>query len=145
MAALGEGYRARVKTRVEHIGDATHHTAALLAWERDRVDVRPVQIGVVLEPDLGGRAYASLLTAAFADPDRNRRAPVAAARELPVDVVLEPVTHPAGLDMRGNPVGRVVVGDQLRLALGRADVPRVQRVVDQRRLAAPALRIRVQD
>src|SRR6266576_6564199 len=108
MAALGEGHRARVEPRVEHLGDATHHPAALLAWESDRVDVRPVQVGVVLEPDLGGRAYAPLLCAAFADPDRDRRAPVAAARELPVDVVLEPVTHPAGFDVRGNPVGRIV-------------------------------------
>src|SRR5437879_13840447 len=99
MAALREGHRARVKPRVEHLGDATHHTAALLAWERDRVDVRPVQVGVVLEPNLGGRAYASLFTTSFADPDRNRRAPVPAARDLPVNVALEPSTHPAGLSV----------------------------------------------
>ena len=40
--------------------------------------------------------------------------------------------------MVGHPVGGVVVGEQLLLAFGRADVPGIERVVDQRGAAAPA-------
>src|SRR5260370_32895863 len=62
-----------------------------------------------------------------------------------MDVVLEPVTYAAGLDVRRHPVGGAVVRDQLALALGGPHVPRIERVVDERRLAAPALGVRVQD
>ena len=47
--------------------------------------------------------------------------------------------------MRRNPVGGGVVGDELVFELRRPDVPRVERVVEQRRCASPAERIRVQD
>src|SRR5258708_6495034 len=99
---------------------------------------------VRFEAQLGRRAYAFLLFAVVADPEWERRAPVARTRDRPVDVVLQPVAHAARLDVRRDPVGGLVVGDQLTLALCRADVPGVERVVDQRRAAAPRERVRVQ-
>ena len=104
-----------------------------------------MKVCLVVQPDLRGRADDALLVAAFADPDRHRRAPVAAAGELPVDVVLEPVAHPAGPDVVGHPVGGVVVGEQLLLTFGRADVPGIEGVVDERGAAAPAEGIGVED
>ena len=104
-----------------------------------------MQIGVILQADFGCGADASLLVALLTDPEGKRRTPVARARDRPIDVVLEPVTHAAGLDVRRHPVGGGVVGDELGLAVCRADVPGVERVVDQRRLASPALGVGVED
>ncbi len=104
-----------------------------------------MEVGVLLQTELGGGADDALLIAPFADPDRHRRAPEPAARELPIDVVLEPVAHAPSLDVLGDPVRRVVVGDELVLALRCSDVPRVERVIDQRRAAAPAEGVGVED
>src|SRR5207245_11125330 len=76
MAALCEWHRAGVEPRVEHLRDAPHDPTALLARQRDRVDVRAVQVGVVLQADFRRGAYAALVVAGFADPDRGGRAPV---------------------------------------------------------------------
>jgi hypothetical protein len=76
-------------------------------------------------------------------PDRERGAPVALARQRPVDVVLQPRAVPAVLDVRRVPGGLLVLLEQALADLGGADEPAGQRVVDQRRVAAPAVRIRV--
>ena len=78
-----------------------------------------------------------------AAPDRQRRAPVAVAAERPVDVVLQPFAEAAVLDVLGVPADRLVVGQQLVLDLGGGDVPARGRVVEQRRAAAPAVRVGV--
>ena len=104
-----------------------------------------MQIGVVLEADFSRRAHAALLFAALADPERERRAPVPGPGELPIDVVAKPVAHTPVFDVRRHPVGGGVVGDELVFELRRPDVPRVERVVEQRCCASPAERIRVQD
>ena len=79
----------------------------------------------------------------MAAPDRQRGAPVAAARERPVDVVGQPVAVAAVLDGLGEPVGLLVLGEQRVLDLGGPDVPRRLGVVDQRGVAAPAVRVAV--
>ena len=77
-------------------------------------------------------------------PHRQRRAPVALARDRPVDVVLQPLADAPVLDVLGVPVD----ASRWRPAGGRAaptsDVPGGLGVVEQRRAAAPAVRIRVQ-
>ena len=76
-------------------------------------------------------------------PHRQRRAPVALARDRPVDVVGQPVPEAPVLDAWGVPVDRLVRREHL-LAYGRrADVPGGLRVVDQRRSAPPAVRVGV--
>src|SRR6266571_1604436 len=66
--ALGEWHRARVEPGVEDLRDPAHHTAALLARQRDLVDVGPVQIVLVREAELGRRADDALVAATLADP-----------------------------------------------------------------------------
>ena len=78
-----------------------------------------------------------------AAPHRQRRAPVALARQRPVDVVLEPVTKAAVLDVLGRPVDGLVGGEQAVLDLARGDVPRRLGVIQQGRVAAPAVGIGV--
>ncbi len=80
---------------------------------------------------------------ARAAPDGQRRAPVALARERPVDVVAEPVAEAPVLDVRRVPVDGLVRVEQLLAELRRRDVPRRFRVVEQRRAAAPAVRVGV--
>ena len=81
----------------------------------------------------------------LASPDRQRGAPVALARERPVDVVPEPVPVAAVLDVLGVPVDLLVDLEQPVLDGGRPDVPRAPRDVDQRRVAPPAQGIGVDE
>ena len=143
---LGERHAARVEPDVDHHRLALHRLAAVGAVPRRRVDVGPVR---VLERDarlllqLGERADA-LRVAVLAAPHRQRRAPVALARDRPVDVVLEPAPEAPVLDVLGVPVDGLVGGQQAVAHLRRADEPRRLGVVEQRRAAAPAVRVGVQ-
>ena len=118
---------------------------ALRAGEGDLVDVGPVRVrerraGELLE--LGERADDADVPL-LAAPDRQRRAPVALARQGPVDVVLQPVAEAPVLDVLGVPVDGLVGGQQpVAQARGR-DVPGGLGVVQQRRAAAPAVRVGV--
>src|SRR5258708_40311478 len=123
MPSLGERPGARVDPGVEHFRNPPQDSVAFIARQRDRVDERTVQVCVRFEAQLGRRAYAFLLFALVADPEWERRAPVARTRDRPVDVVLQPVAHATRLDVRRDPVGGLAVGDQLTLALSRAADP----------------------
>ena len=116
-----------------------------VALEGDVVDKGAVEVVRHLRAELAqllARADAHDLAVVGA-PDRQRRAPVALARQRPVDVVLEPLAEAPVLDVLGTPVNRLVGGEQLVLDLGRADVPAGLGVVDERRVAAPAVRVGV--
>src|SRR3954468_24789161 len=79
----------------------------------------------------------------IADPYRERRAPVAVARDRPVDVALEPGAEPALSHFRRMPVDARVPRKHRVLVAARLHEPRRARVVDERRSAAPAMRIRM--
>ena len=117
---LGEGHRAAVVPGVDHRVDAAHLAAAALALDRHLVDVGAVQVvgdGSVAERSRSSATEPTHSTCAAAGvgaaPDRQRRAPVAVARERPVDVVLQPFAEAAVLDVLGVPADRLVVGEQL--------------------------------
>ena len=74
----------------------------------------------------------------LADPDGQRRAPVALAGQAPVHDVLQEVAHAAFLDVVGHPVDGAVVAHQLVAHGGHADEPRGAGVIEQRRVTAPA-------
>ncbi len=97
-------------------------------------------------PELGDRPGAESLLAVggVTLPDRQRGPPVAIPRQRPVDVVLKPLAESALLDVLGMPADLLVGGQQLLADIGRADVPARLRVVEQRGVAAPAMRIGVQ-
>ena len=86
-----------------------------------------------------------MLMTTFALPYRQRRAPVTVAREAPVLYVLEPVAEAALADGLRDPVDRLVVGDKLILDSRHLDEPGRERIVEQRRVAAPAVRIAVRE
>src|SRR3546814_17284385 len=78
-----------------------------------------------------------------AAPDRQGSAPVAVAGERPVDVALEPLAEPAVLDVLGVPADLLVLGQQLGTTLRGAGEPRRLGPVNERRDAAPPVRIGV--
>ena len=81
----------------------------------------------------------------FADPDRQRRAPVALAAEGPIDVRFEKIAEPAVANVLRQPVDAAVVGEHLLFELRGADEPALPRILDQRILfGPPAERVFVQ-
>ena len=143
---LGERHRAGVKPDVDHLGHAAHRRVALAARERHVVDERPV--GIVEQRRRSARRSSAKepitwMWSVLAAPHRQRRAPVALARERPVDVALQPLAKAPVLDALGVPADRLVRGEQPVLDLAGADVPGRLGVVDQRRVAAPAVRVGV--
>ena len=86
-------------------------------------------------------ADAYLLAAVLTLPDRERGAPVAVAADAPVLHVLEPVAEAAGANAGRDPVDGIVVGDKVIAHGGHLDEPGFPCVVDERRVAAPAVRI----
>ena len=93
--------------------------------------------------DLGdARRRVHVFGLPVADPDVERRSPVALARERPVDVVGEEVAEAAFFDVLGEPMDCAVVGDRAIDDRGRADVPGRARVLDERVVVrAPAERV----
>src|SRR3954447_475058 len=79
----------------------------------------------------------------LAAPDWQRRAPVALARERPVDVALEPVAEAPVLDVLGVPVDALVLAQHRVAHGGGLHVPARLRVVEERSTAAPAVRVGV--
>ncbi len=147
VAVLGEGHRARVVPGVDDLGHAGRGAAALAAVEGDLVDERAVRVeaGLVGAGELGqlGQRADAGEVVLLAAPDRQRGAPVAVAAERPVDVVVQPVAEAAVLDVVREPVGGLVLPDHRVLDRGGADVPGRLRVVQQRGVAAPAVRVAV--
>ena len=93
--------------------------------------------------DLGdARRHVLVLRVSIADPDVERRAPPALARQRPVDVVREEVAEAPVLDVLGQPLHALVVRDRPVDVRGRADVPGGPRVLDERvGVGAPAERV----
>ena len=116
---LGERHAARVPPDVDQVGHAPHLAAAVLAAQHDVVDVGAVQVvrrrAAALADVLERPRAEDVRLVVLAAPDRQRRAPVALARQRPVDVVLEPLAEAPVLDVLGVPVDRLVGGEQLLL------------------------------
>ena len=142
---LGKGHRARIEPAVDDLGHAVHLPAAFRAADRHAIDVGSVQLqrfrAVFRQRlELFDRADRMLMSAA-ALPDVERRAPITVAADAPILHMLQPVAETPLADALGNPVDRVVVRDQLIAHRCHLDEPRLARVVDKRRVAAPAMRI----
>ncbi len=146
---LGERHRSAVVPDVDHFRYPPRHRRAGRAGDRHVIDERPVRVerGQVTPGQAGQfqqRSDAGQVgRIGRAAPDRQRRAPVAAARQRPVDVATQPFAEPPVLDPFGVPVGAFVLRQQPVSDRGGPDVPGRQRIVDQRRVAAPAVRIAV--
>ena len=140
---LGERHGAGIVPAVDHFAGARHIAMALGALHAHAVDERLVQLDILGHvfahfAQFGDGADGVHVPAILADPDGQRRAPIALAGEAPVDHVLQEIAHAAVLDVVGHPVDGLVVGQQLIAQRGHADEPGGARVIDQRRVAAPA-------
>ena len=138
-----------VEPGVADLGDARHLLPALVAGDDDVVDPRPVQLAQAVEPadgallELGPRADHRQV-AACARVERQRQAEVPLARDVPVAHVPQPVVHPLRVEGRRPLDRRVRVEHRLPDLLG-GDEPVVDDAEEERRLAAPARRIAVDD
>src|SRR6185312_11429520 len=103
---------------------------------RERVTNARREIGVAAN-------YVDLIGIRVVHPDGKRRAPVSVARYRPVDVVLQPLAEAARADFGRMPVDRGVASQHVVLEAGGAYEPRRACVIQQRRVAAPAVRITV--
>ena len=142
---LREGHGAGVVPAVDDLGHALHVFSALGADQMDVVDKRLVQLDVIRhvasELFQFGDAADHMLVSAGAFPDGKRGAPVTVAGKSPVDDVLKEIAHASGPDRFRDPVDGGVVFQKLVAQRGHADEPRGARVVQKRRVTAPAERI----
>jgi hypothetical protein len=121
----------------------------VLAADRNLVDPGPVQLLQLLEPagrsllQLGARAD-HVQVPAVARVEGQRQPEVALARDVPVAHVAQPVVHPL-LVLRRRPLDLVVGVEQRLPDLVAGDEPVVDDPEDERRLAAPADRVPVDD
>src|SRR5215203_1742380 len=79
--------------------------------------------------------------ALFTAPDGKRSPPVTLAGEGPVHVVAQPVAEAAPLYVVGDPVNPLVLAQEVVEDGGRPRVPGPLGVVQERRPAAPAVRV----
>ncbi len=148
-APLGERHRSAVVPDVDHFRNASGNGRTGRAGDRHVVDERPVRVECGQVTPGQGRQLQQRSDAGQvgrvgrAAPDRQWRAPVAVARQRPVDIAAQPLAEPPILDPFRVPVGAFVLGQQPVGDRGRPDVPGRQRVVDQRCVAAPAVWVAV--
>ncbi|EPY28156.1 hypothetical protein STCU_05273 [Strigomonas culicis] len=134
---------AGLEPAVEHLARAAQRRVALaLARDGDVVYVLAVDVGDALHArqllQLRHAADDDHLLPVLAVPDGQRRAPVAVARHVPVAGVGEPVGEAARLHELGHPVRLVVRGEETVVDGLHIDEPRVDGLVQQGRLTAPA-------
>src|SRR5660397_193316 len=122
-------------------------TTTLRTGERHLIHVRTMEFQVIQIPpaQLPQRlpGLHGMLVAFVALPDGKRCAPVALAGEGPIYVVLQPIAKTTVFDVVRIPVHLLVGGDEI-IFPGRGDyVPGCFGVVDQCRIARPAMRVAV--
>ena len=91
----------------------------------------------------GYRTDADLLLPILRAPNRQRSAPVTRTGQIPVVQVLQPFAKTPRSGRFGLPIDGVIQANHLLSRLRRTDKPRVKRVVNNRRIGSPAMRIRV--
>ncbi len=146
IVVLRKRHTARIEPTVDHFGRAVHHAAAF-ASKRHFVHIRFVQFYVALQ--LAKRfeffftAHNVRFAALVAHPNGQRRAPIAIARQAPIDHVFQKVAHAPRADTVGHPMHGGVVFYQSVAHFGHFDKPSTARVIQQRRVATPTKRIAV--
>ncbi len=149
ISPLRDGHRAAVKPHVDQFWHAAHRSgAALSTGPGDFIDVRTMQIkGFLILARFFGEFFHAADTFAMAavrivaGPHGQRRSPVALTPQCPVTVICQPGAKAPVFDVLWNPVDRAIQLQQLIAVLRRADVPRLAGIVQQRRFAAPAVRV----
>ena len=91
--------------------------------------------------ELLDRAYALLFLTVFGTPNRKRRAPIAASGQVPILYVLEPLAKSSGTRSFRLPDYVLVKFHHLLAHCCSLDEPRIKRVVKNRLVCSPAMRI----
>ncbi len=144
---LGVGHGARLEPAVQHFGGAMVGLAVLL--DDDLVHVVLVEVGRLHAGErlqFGDGPHADhVRRVGVVDPHGDAAAPEAVARDVPVARILQPVAEALFAHVRGRPVHRFVVGDELVVQVLDLHVPGVDGAVDERRIRAVAVGIGVHD
>ena len=145
---LCKGHCAGVKPAVDYFGNTVHGAAALRALHCDLVDIRTMQL--YSQRLFVAGFFKQLLTAADgfhmsagALPYVQRSSPVTVSGNTPVLYVFQPVAETSFTDGFRNPVYSIVICNQFIADCRHADEPGFSCVVDQGRVASPAVRIAV--
>mmetsp|Transcript_33801 Transcript_33801/g.54241 ORF Transcript_33801/g.54241 Transcript_33801/m.54241 type:complete len:468 (-) Transcript_33801:316-1719(-) len=145
---LRVGHGARLEPTVEHLVDAPQRGKTWSAARRDlevvdemAMDVRDFCARSLLQLSNGSN-HTHLLTV-LRGPHGDGSAPVPTAADGPIVCVLQPVVKALLLDVGGHPVRFFVVCQELRLNFFHLDKIRRHRLVDERRVRAPAIGVGV--
>ena len=145
---LRKRHGPRVKPAVDDFRHTVHNAAALRALGGNLIDVRTMKLDVIRTViahglQLFNGAHRVLMATCFilTFPDVKRCAPITVAADAPILDMLNPVAKAPLADRLWNPVDRIIVGDEFILDCRHADKPRFARIVEQRRIASPAMRI----
>ena len=141
------GASAGVKPDIDHLRNALHLAMAVRAGNFKAVHIGAVQLDGLcaliageLRQFLAG-TDRKLFAAVRALPDIEGRTPVAVSRDRPVLDVLDPVAETSLADGLRHPVDLFVVPHEIVAHRGHLDEPGLARIVDERRSAAPAVRV----
>ena len=135
-----------IEPAVDDFRYTMHGLAAVRAGESHIIDIRAVQFYLCvfrISTPLGKFRTASdaFLMAALTFPYRKRCSPVTVSGNTPVLYIFQPVTETSFSDGFRDPVYRIVVADQILFYFCHLDEPGFSRVVDQRGVTSPAVRI----
>ena len=147
IVVLSKRHGSAVEPAVNNFRNTVHLFAALRALDRHGIDVRTVQFDVVRTVvghffqfcDASDGVHVSALTF----PDIERGSPVTVTADAPVLNILDPIAETSFTDALRNPVDRVIIRDQVVPYYCHLDEPGLARIVDQRRVTSPAVRIAV--
>ncbi len=167
---LGVRHRTAVKPNVDQVG-LTEHLLARGRNQHDFIHIGTMQVetGIVFVAvvallvggervgthesgryrlvypgfQFGHRTYAGLFGTVFRNPYGQRRSPITGTGKVPVHEVLEPVAETTRTRGFGFPAYGLVERDHLVLAGSGTDEPRIERIIDDRLVGPPAMRIRV--
>ena len=144
---LRKRHGTAVEPAVDHFRHTVHFLAAVRAFDRYFINIRTMQFNIVRTVvrfffQLFDAADAVLM-AAFTLPHRKRSTPVTVSGKSPVLNVLQPIAETSFSDALRDPVDGVVVGDQVIPYRCHLDEPGLTRIVDQRCVASPAVRVAV--
>ena len=137
------------KPAVEHVADPAHHRLARWIVRiriNDIVNVRLVQIGYVsaglfLNLGNGTKDVNPRKFRIIGFPNRNRRSPETVAGDRPIACPLQPFAEASVFDMPRNPVDFLIVLNHVVAEVRYLDEPGRHRLVNQRRVRAPAERV----
>ena len=144
---LCKWHRTTVKPAVDYLRYTMHRLAAFRASDRHFINIWAMKLNVIRTVIGHGFQFLDtsdgMLMSALTLPDIQRSSPVTVTADSPVLYILEPVTETSFSDAFRDPVDCIVVCDQIILYFCHLNEPGLSRIVDQRSITSPAVRVAV--